>query len=143
MIPPADQAPRPASARPDKPGPILVIEDELDLRTTYERLLRHMHYEVITAERGTDGLRIAQSQRIRLIVTDLRLPDMDGIALIRALRAVADPPPIIVASGFDAAATRRTALEAGAIAYLTKPFSLATLKALIQDMVERLDDTVS
>jgi DNA-binding response OmpR family regulator len=138
VIVPADQRPRSASERA---GPILVIEDEPDLLTSYERLLRRLHYEVITADRGTEGLRIARSQRIRLVVTDLRLPDMDGIALIRALRAVADPPPIIVASALDSRATRSAALAAGAIAYLTKPFSVSTLKTLIQDIVEPVDGT--
>lgn len=124
-------------------GPILLVEDEVDLRTTYERLLRRLRFEVIAVEQGADGLRIAESQGIRLVITDLKLPDMDGIALIRALRRSANPPPIIVASGLDSAATRRAALEAGAIAYLTKPFSLSTLTAQIQDVLKRPDDTVS
>jgi DNA-binding response OmpR family regulator len=116
-------------------GPILIVEDEVDLRNTYERILRRLNFDVIAVERAAEGLRVAESRRICLVITDLRLPDMDGIALIRALRARADPPPIIVASGLDSGATRRTALDAGAIAYLTKPFSLATLTAKVQDIL--------
>ena len=116
-------------------GPILIVEDEVDLRNTYERILRRLNFDVVAVERATDGLRIVESRPIRLVITDLRLPDMDGIALIRALRAGADPPPIIVASGFDSGATRRAALEAGAIAYLTKPFSVATLTAKVQEVL--------
>jgi DNA-binding response OmpR family regulator len=124
-------------------GPILIVEDEVDLRTTYERLLRRLRLEVIAVEHGADGLRIAESQGVRLVITDLKLPDMDGIALIRVLRRIANPPPIIVASGLDSAATQRAALEAGAIAYLTKPFSLSTLTAQIQDVLKRPDGTAS
>lgn len=116
-------------------GPILIVEDEIDLRNTYERILRRLNLDVVAVERATDGLRIAESQPIRLVITDLRLPDMDGIALIHALRASVDPPPIIVASGIESGATRRAALEAGAIAYLTKPFSVATLTAKVQEVL--------
>jgi two-component system NtrC family response regulator/two-component system nitrogen regulation response regulator GlnG len=127
-----------ASCAPDtegRAGPILIVEDEVDLRNTYERILRRLNFEVIAVERATEGLRIAESRPIRLVITDLRLPDMDGIALIRAIRACAVPPPIIVASGLDSGATRRAALDAGAIAYLTKPFSVATLTAKVQEIL--------
>jgi DNA-binding response OmpR family regulator len=127
-----------ASRVPDaqgRTGPILIVEDEIDLRNTYERVLRRLNFDVIAVEQATEGLRIAESRPIRLVITDLKLPDMDGIALVRALHACADPPPIIVASGLDSGATRRAALEAGAIAYLTKPFSVATLTAKVQQIL--------
>ena len=120
-----------------KTGPILIVEDEIDLRNTYERILRRLNLDVVAVERATEGLRIAESRPIRLVITDLKLPDMDGIALVRALRACADPPPIIVASGLDSEATRRAALGAGAIAYLTKPFSVATLTAKVQQILSK------
>jgi DNA-binding response OmpR family regulator len=129
---------RSASCLADTRGrtaPILIVEDEIDLRNTYERILRRLNFDVIAVERANEGLRVAESRPIRLAITDLRLPDMDGIALIRALRACADPPPIIVASGLDSGATRRAALEAGATAYLTKPFSVATLTAKVQEVL--------
>jgi two-component system KDP operon response regulator KdpE len=116
-------------------GRILIIEDELEFRRTYERLLRRMHYEVVTAEEGAEALRIAGSQPVHLVVTDLSLPNTDGIALIRALRAGASRPPIIVVSGQTSPASRRAALEAGATAYLTKPFSVSELIALIQQIL--------
>ena len=123
--------------------PILVVEDETDLLNTYERVLRRLNLDVIAVARAADGLRVAESRRIRLVITDLKLPDMDGIALIRALRAGAAPPPIIVASGLDSAAARRSALEAGAIAYLTKPFSVTALTAKVEEVLKGLDDARS
>jgi len=123
-----------------RPGPILLVDDETDLLNTYERVLRRLNLDVIAVARAGDGLRITESRGIRLVITDLKLPDMDGIALIRALRAGAAPPPIIVASGLDSAAARRSALEAGAIAYLTKPFSVAALTAKVQEVLTGLDD---
>ena len=139
----ADHAMSSATETTERTDPILVVEDEVDLRTTYERLLRRLHFEVIAVAHGADGLRIAQSRRIRLVITDLRLPDMDGIALIRALRRSTNPPPIIVASGLDSAAIRRDALEAGAVAYLTKPFAISAFTTQIQDVLKGLDGAVS
>ena len=132
-----------ATDRQGKTAPILIVEDEADLRDTYERILRRLNLDVVAVERAADGLDIARSQAIRLVITDLKLPDMDGIALIRSFRACVDPPPIIVASGLDSAATRRAALEAGAIAYLTKPFSIATLTAKVQEILKGLDGVTS
>jgi len=129
------QPPYKDAGGPGRGRPILVIEDEPDFRTMYERLFRRLHYDVIAADIGTDGLRAAESVPVCLVVTDLKLPDMDGIALIRALRARADPPPIIVVSGLTSGETRRDALASGATAYLTKPFSVSALTALIQEVL--------
>ena len=132
-----------ASMTDEHARPILVVEDEIDLRNTYEHLLHRLKFDVIAVERAADALRIAQSCEIGLVIADLNLPDMNGIALIRTLHACADSPPIIVASAVDSATTRRAALEAGAAAYLTKPFSIATLTATIRDVLKPLDATAS
>ncbi|HEY7366274.1 MAG TPA: response regulator [Methylomirabilota bacterium] len=114
---------------------MLVIDDEVDLLQTYERLLRRMGCDVITAERGQDGLAIAQSRHVALVVVDLRLPDIDGLALVRALRARPDPPPVIVITGFGSAETRQAALDAGAAGYLGKPFSVLAFAALLRNVL--------
>jgi DNA-binding response OmpR family regulator len=136
-----DERPSGVTCTEGRVGPILIIEDEIDLRNNYERLLRRLKFDVIAVERAGDALRIAESRGIGLVIADLNLPDMDGIALIRTLRVCADPPPIVVASAVDSAATRRAALEAGAVAYLTKPFSIATLTATIRDILKPVDRT--
>jgi len=118
-----------------KTGPILVIDDEPDFLRFYERMLRRLHYDVVTAERGAEGVRIAGSRLLDLVVTDLRLPDMDGIAVIRAIRAGTHPPPIIVVSGFYTPETQRAAMDAGAAGYLAKPFSVSALTRLIEDVL--------
>jgi DNA-binding response OmpR family regulator len=119
---------------PRKPGAVLVIDDEVDLLETYARLLRRMGYDVITAERGRAGLSIAESREIALVIVDLRLPDMDGLEIVRTLNGRPDPPPIIVVTGFASSGTRQAALRAGATAYLTKPFSVLSLVSVLRDV---------
>ena len=118
-----------------KTGPVLLIDDEVDLLQTYERILRRLGYDVITAELGHTGLAIARSRQVSLVIVDLRLSDMDGLDIVRAIRAGPDPPPVIVITGFASANTRRAALEAGAMGYLSKPFSVLALTALVRDIL--------
>jgi CheY-like chemotaxis protein len=113
--------------------PILVIEDEPDLATTYQRLFRRMNHDVVTATRGAEALRFAAANPVALVIVDLRLPDMDGIELVRVLRARPDPPVVIVVSGFTAQTAQDAALAAGAAGYVTKPFTVAALLALIHE----------
>jgi DNA-binding response OmpR family regulator len=126
------------SAAGPKMGPVLVIDDEVDLLQTYERVLRRMGCDVITAERGHEGLTIAQSRHVALVIIDLKLPDIDGLAVVRALRAGPDPPPVIVVTGFVSAQTRRAALDAGAAGYLGKPFSVLALAVLVRNLLGSL-----
>jgi DNA-binding response OmpR family regulator len=121
-----------------KTDPVLVIDDEVDLLQTYERLLRRMGYDVITAERGQEGLSIAQSRHVALVIVDLKLPDIDGLAVVRTLRAGPDPPPVIIVTGFVSAATRQAALDAGAVGYLGKPLSVLALAALLRNILGSL-----
>jgi two-component system, repressor protein LuxO len=117
-----------------KPGLVLVIDDEVDLLDTYARFLRRMGYDVVTAERGHAGLSIAESREIALVIVDLRLPDMDGLEVVRALNGRPDPPPIIVVTGFASPVTRQAALGAGAAAFLTKPFSVLALASVLRNV---------
>ena len=69
--------------------------------------------------------------RLDLVISDLRLPDGDGLDVVRAARALSDPPPVIVVTGYPSDNLRRAALGAGAATFLAKPFSaLALLDAI-------------
>jgi DNA-binding response OmpR family regulator len=114
-------------------APILIIDDEREFLDNYERLLRRLGYDTITTEQGKEGLRIAQSRCLRLVITDLQLPDIDGLAVVRAVRAQPDPPPVVVVSGVASRDARRAAIAAGAAGYLAKPFPVAALTALIRE----------
>ena len=123
-------------------GPVLIIEDELDLLRTYERLFRRLGYDALTAQCGAEGLRLADSQRLGLVIADLKLPDIDGLTVVEAIRAIPDRPSIIVVSGFASIQARRAALAAGADAYLVKPFEVSTLVALIRNVTARSRGTL-
>jgi DNA-binding response OmpR family regulator len=116
---------------------ILVVEDEVDLVVTYDRLLRREGYRVVTAASLADGLRVIESARPALVISDLRLPDGDGLDIIRAARALDPPPPVIVVTAFASRAARDAALASGATAFLAKPFPASALLRLVHDELER------
>jgi two-component system KDP operon response regulator KdpE len=110
-------------------GPkILVVEDEQEIRRFLRASLDHRGYRLIEAETGHSGLLHATSQQPDLILLDLGLPDIDGLEVIRQVRAWSKIP-IIVLSARGREAEKVSALDAGADDYLTKPFSVGELLA--------------
>lgn len=114
---------------------ILVVDDEVDLLTTYERLLGRRGYRVIPAATRQAALDTLASQRLTLVVSDLRLPDGSGLDVVRAARAATPSPPVIVVTGFPSASAQRAALDAGAFAFLAKPFDVASFTALVDQVI--------
>jgi DNA-binding response OmpR family regulator len=116
---------------------ILVVEDEADMAATYERLLRRAGYRVVTAGSRAAGLELLESLRPKLVISDLRLPDGNGLDVIRAASTLDPPPPVIVVTGFASRAAREAALASGARVFLAKPFSIAEFSHVVEDLMER------
>jgi two-component system KDP operon response regulator KdpE len=116
---------RPAGAR------ILVVDDEPAIRRAVETNLTRHGFQVDTAETGEEGLARHESRHPDLIIVDLGLPDLDGLELIRRIRAHSSTP-IVVLSARGAERDKVTALDLGADDYLTKPFGVDELLARIR-----------
>ena len=114
---------------------VLVVDDEADLVSTYSRLLRRHGCRIIAAASRKEALAALDGERPALVIVDLRLPDGDGLDVVRAARALPHPPPVIVVTGFASKQSRRQARGAGAAAYLAKPFSTSALTSLIQEVL--------
>jgi DNA-binding response OmpR family regulator len=123
------------SPSPTLTSAVLVVDDEADLTVTYERLLRRMGYRVIPTGTRRDALDVLRSERLVLVVSDLRLPDGDGLDVVRAARTSSPSPPVIVATAFPSRANERQALDAGAAGFLTKPFSIPSFMELVSRLV--------
>ena len=108
---------------------ILVVEDEDNLRRVIELQLRSSGFEVDQARTAEEAVKLAD--RATLILTDLRLPGMDGLELMRRLRALNWQTPIIVMTAFGTVETAVEAMKAGALDFLPKPFSMDHLMAVI------------
>ncbi len=110
---------------------ILVIEDERPIRNFLKSALQTQSYRVIEAEKGREGLSLAASHVPDVVLLDLGLPDMDGIEVIKELRAWF-AAPILILSARGQERDKIAALDAGADDYLTKPFGVGELLARIR-----------
>jgi two-component system, OmpR family, KDP operon response regulator KdpE len=115
---------------------VLVIDDEPQIVRALRINLRARHFEVFTAQTGTEALAEAAGHPPDVVILDLGLPDLDGVEVIAGLRGWTDAP-IIVLSGRADSTDKVEALDAGADDYVTKPFGMDELLARMRAVVRR------
>ncbi len=116
---------------------ILVVEDDTDISGLVARDLRAVGYTVDTVDLAESGLNAALDTDYSSIIVDLRLPDRDGLDLVRDLRRRGVVAPVLILTGRRKVADRVAGLEAGADDYLVKPFALAELRARLSALQRR------
>jgi DNA-binding response OmpR family regulator len=125
------------------PSRILVIEDEPGIVDFLERGLRAHGFEVLTALDGDDGAEKAVGDDVSLVVLDMMLPGRSGLDILRTLHDTRPALPVIVLTALGEVEHRVTGLDAGAVDYLTKPFSLSELAARIRAQLRAASQTPS
>jgi two-component system, OmpR family, response regulator MprA len=115
----------------------LVIEDDDAVRAAIRRALLLAGYEVLQAPTGAEGLLRAQSDVPDVILLDLGLPDIDGVAVCQTLRKAGNRTPILMLTARAAVEDRVEGLEAGADDYLVKPYDVRELEARLKAIMRR------
>jgi two-component system, cell cycle response regulator DivK len=112
---------------------VLLVEDTEDNRFMMRRLLEMVGYEVIEARNGQEAVKLAEAEGPALILMDLSLPIIDGLAATRLIRKIpaAEKIPIVAVSAHDTADFQEEALAAGCNGYVTKPIDFSSLETLI------------
>ena len=116
---------------------VLVVDDDPPLRRMLERTLAAEGYEVTVAADGGAALAEAERTAPDVIVLDVAMPAVDGLAVARRLRDKGDPTPILMLTARDAIPDRVAGLEAGADDYLVKPFAVEELVARLRALTRR------
>jgi DNA-binding response OmpR family regulator len=116
---------------------ILVVEDELAMRTALTDRLEREGYRVLAASDGEMGLERAIREKPDLILLDIMMPRVDGYSLCAELRRLASPPAVLMITGRGAISDRVRGLDAGADDYLVKPFSSDELLARVRALLRR------
>ncbi len=121
---------------------IAFAEDDRQLRTAVARGLREAGYAVDPVATGAQLLTLVADRRYDAILLDIMIPEPDGLAVCRTLRAAGNRTPIVMLTALDAVDQRISGLDAGADDYLTKPFDFGELLARLRAVVRRYGDAV-
>ena len=115
---------------------VLLVDDDDSMLDYLTDSLKH-NYKIITARNGKEGLKLAVSQMPDLIITDVVMPEMDGIQMVKALKGntLVSHIPVIMLSGKNKLQDRMLGLDTGADSYLPKPFYMSELKALMVNLI--------
>lgn len=130
MLPPTGTDTAPAGGKGTVMAQVLVIDDDAAVRATVVRALERAGHRVRAASNGKDALRVMADATPDLVVTDINMPEMDGIEVIGDLRARTPPVPVVAMSGggeLPKELLLRTAGALGAVRSLPKPFTLEEL----------------
>jgi CheY-like chemotaxis protein len=110
---------------------ILVVDDEKNVRTTLADILSDEGHDVVTAESGERALKLCSRYRFDVILLDVRMPGIDGLEALRAIRALARDVCIIMMSGYSIDRLEHLLLDAGAQGVLRKPLDIERVLSLI------------
>lgn len=116
---------------------VLVVDDNTDI-TAYIREVLSCKYSVVTAVNGADGLAKAREHGPEVIITDIMMPEMDGIAMVKSLKTDIETShiPVIIITAKSSSEAKMEAYEAGADSFITKPFSSSLLLTRISNLLE-------
>jgi excisionase family DNA binding protein len=130
---------RPRGDRPGAPVPaaparssrqrVLVVDDEASIRELLSKTLALADYDVETAADGISALERMRSTTYDLLIADLKMPDMDGLTLIRQAKGLKSDLPVIIITGFSTESSAIEAVNLGVAGYLTKPFRVPQVLA--------------
>ena len=126
---------------PERPAPvarprILVVDDEPSMREMLRIVLRRDGYDVVLAQNGTDGLERLRTEPFDLLLSDIRMPDVNGVEVLRAAKQINQEILAFMMTAFASTDTAVEAMRLGALDYFTKPFSMDELRLKIRQHLE-------
>src|ERR1041385_6085643 len=116
-------------------GKILIIEDDAGIVMTLRRLLTEEGHEVVVETRGDLGFKRAAETSFDLVLTDMKLPGLGGLELVRQLHAARPQLPIVLMTAHGTTETAIQATQSGAFDYLLKPFEMPEMLALVEKAI--------
>ena len=116
---------------------ILLVEDDRNVLLSYQEILKPSGYEVVTADSGEAAERILRTSSIDVMFTDLKMPKMGGLEVLRIAKQVDPETIVILITAYPTVDTAVEAMKFGACDYLIKPFSVEQLRAVVKDALEK------
>jgi two-component system NtrC family response regulator len=118
---------------------ILIVDDDKNVTFFLEKFLKQKGYTQIQAvTTGEEGLKVVQEGNIKLVLLDIRLPDIDGVEVLRKIKRINKDISVIMITAFPDEKIAKGAIEEGACDYIVKPFDLAYLKASVDNKIRNI-----
>ena len=112
---------------------ILVVDDEKDICDFFKDFLTEENYRTLTALNGKEGIEITRKEKPDLVLLDIKMPGMDGIAVLERIKKINPEIQVVMITGYGSLKTAREAMKLGAYDYITKPFDLKFIRQVIKD----------
>src|SRR4051795_12494631 len=116
---------------------ILIVDDEQSYRQLLSLVFEGDGHTVRTAMNGRQALELLQAEPADVIISDVKMPDMDGIEMLRAVRETLPDIGVVLMTAFASVETAREAFKLGADDFITKPFDVEELKLIVKKIIER------
>lgn len=117
---------------------ILVVDDEENARVALSRILTHDGYDVSSAGNGLEALNYLRSKDVELIITDLNMPEMDGLMFLRELNRIHPASNVIMVTAYGEVESYLEAMTLGAFEYINKPVRYDDLKKIINKIFKTI-----
>ena len=118
-------------------GRVLVCDDDDDYREAIVRALKQEDHQVVEAADGTAGLKRLEEESFDAVVTDLQMPGVNGLDILRTASALASPVPVLIMTGYASAETAVEAMKQGALDYIIKPVDIQELQLAVHQALQR------
>ena len=119
-----------------RPARILVVDDEESIRDLLRLVLTGQGYSVVTASGGEEAIEYLEAQPFDLVITDLVMPTVNGVEVLRAAKRIDPTYPVIVITGYPSVETVTELVRLGAGDYLTKPFNVDVVIVTVAKLLE-------
>jgi DNA-binding NtrC family response regulator len=116
---------------------VLVVDDEVSVRASLEKVLSKAGYSTLSAASGNEAIQVMKEEAIDIIVSDLKMPDGDGLELLRAAKQGRPSIEVILLTGYGTVERAVEAMKEGAYDFITKPFKKAVILSTVERAVER------
>ena len=116
---------------------VFVIDDDPDVILYLEEFLRRSGHNVSSTSRPVEGLEALRRTRCQLLLLDMRMPEMNGLEVLKQLRSFDESLPVIMMTAFPSIESAVEAKRLGVLEYLPKPFDLANLRRLLESVARR------
>lgn len=110
---------------------ILIVDDEENIREIIAEFLETLGYNIVEATNGEEAIHACTRTKFDLVISDIRMPKMNGLKLLKSLKTVMPDLPVILMTGYQPSKNQETTLSVKADGYLLKPFSLNSLRQAI------------